>query len=381
MKKEIYILAIVLLCGLFLAGEGGIFDFNNKVFAAGATMVQATIKITVCGNGIIETGEQCDPLGSVLGGQTCQGLGFTGGTLSCQPSCEFNVSACTSATSCGNGSCGGSETCSSCPADCGTCSSGGGGGGGGYVAPPVVTQVNFSGRAYPLSKVVVLKDGQIAVSTIAGPDSHFDVSFAGLATGNYIFAIYGEDSNGVRSSLFTFSVYITSGTTTKISGIFIAPTIAVDKSEVKRGDNIAIFGQSAQSTEITIMVNSDEEYFVKILADKNGVYLHNFDTSLLEIGQHLAKSKAALGGEISSFSKAVGFAVGTKNISIGQPAKCSKADLNCDTKVNLVDFSIAAYWYKRPISASFASIEKERLNGDGKIDLVDFSIMAYYWTG
>ena len=26
-------------------------------------------------------------------------------------------------------------------------------------------------------------------------------------------------------------------------------------------------------------------------------------------------------------------------------------------------------------------IEKEYLNGDGVIDLIDFSIMAYYWTG
>ena len=58
-----------------------------------------------------------------------------------------------------------------------------------------------------------------------------------------------------------------------------------------------------------------------------------------------------------------------------------RADLNCDKRVNLVDFSIAAYWYKRTISAEFAVKEKERLNGDGKVDLVDFSIMAFYWTG
>jgi hypothetical protein len=61
--------------------------------------------------------------------------------------------------------------------------------------------------------------------------------------------------------------------------------------------------------------------------------------------------------------------------------KCGKADLNCDGRVNLVDFSIAAYWYKRPLNDAFKAIEKDRLNGDGKIDLIDFSIMAYYWTG
>ena len=58
-----------------------------------------------------------------------------------------------------------------------------------------------------------------------------------------------------------------------------------------------------------------------------------------------------------------------------------KGDLNKDGKVNLVDFSIAAFWYKRSTSDAFKPIEIERLNGDGKVDLTDLSIMAYYWTG
>jgi len=46
-----------------------------------------------------------------------------------------------------------------------------------------------------------------------------------------------------------------------------------------------------------------------------------------------------------------------------------------------VDFSIAAFWYKKALSVSFQAIEKEKLNGDGRVDLVDFSIMAFNWTG
>ena len=83
----------------------------------------------------------------------------------------------------------------------------------------------------------------------------------------------------------------------------------------------------------------------------------------------------------TDYSLAVNFEVGTKNITKG-PAKCPiKADLNNDCKVNLIDFSIAAYWYKRPLSDAFKNVEKLELNGDGKITLTDFSIMAYYWTG
>ena len=180
--------------------------------------------------------------------------------------------------------------------------------------------------------------------------------------------------------MLTFPISVTAGATTNVSGIFIAPTIAVDKSQVKRGDNIAIFGQSVSEAEITISVNSDEEFFVKTKADKNGVYLNNFDTSVLEMGSHLAKSKAALAESISAYGKTVGFLVGTKTV-LSEPSKCGKADLNCDGRVNLVDFSIAAFWYKRSLSESFKIIEQERLNADGKVNLTDFSIMAYYWTG
>jgi len=276
---------------------------------------------------------------------------------------------------CGDGVCSSNENCSICPADCGICPPAGGG--GAYVPPAPQTIVNFSGRAYPKSIVTLLKDAQITATTIAGSDANFQISLSGLSAGNYIFSVYSEDKNGNRSSLLTFPVSVTAGVTTNVIGIFIAPTIDVDKSEVKRGDNIAIFGQSVPAGEITIVVNSEEEFFVKTKADKDGIYLYNFDTSPLEMGEHFTKSKTAFGNEISSFSKAVSFIVGTKNVAKATPTKCpAKADLNNDCWVNLVDFSIAAYWYKRVNPPTAID-----LNSDGKVDLVDFSIMAYYWTG
>jgi len=251
---------------------------------------------------------------------------------------------------------------------------GGGGGGGGSVAP--VTSVVFSGRAYPKSAVTILKDAQISATTIAGSDANFQVSVSGISAGNYIFSIYSEDTKGIRSSLLTFPVSVTYGATTNISGIFIAPTIAVNKSEVKRGDNIAIFGQTASQADVVISVNSEEEFFAKTISDKDGIYLHNFDSTPLEIGQHFTKSKASIGNlDISNFSTVIGFKVGTKTV-FTEPVKIIKGDLNKDNRVNLVDFSIMAYWYKR--SSPPALVD---LNIDGKIDLIDFSIMAYYWTG
>jgi hypothetical protein len=142
-------------------------------------------------------------------------------------------------------------------------------------------------------------------------------------------------------------------------------------------------GQTAVRAEVTITVNSEEELFGKTTADANGVYLYNFDTTPLEYGDHSTKSKSAVANEISSFSKAVAFKVGTTNVLAEEkPKACAgKGDVNSDCKVNLVDFSITAYWYKRALTGSFIATEAAKLNGDGKVTLGDFSIMAYYWTG
>ncbi|MES3006028.1 MAG: dockerin type I repeat-containing protein [Patescibacteria group bacterium] len=327
-------------------------------FSALAVTIEISAIVPGCGDGIVGVGEQCDI--SDLGGASCSERGFSGGSLSCTSACTFNTSSCTSAT---------------------VSWGGGGGGGGGNSGVGITsipdTNVVFTGKAYPKSTVTLLKDAQVVATTIADANANFQVTISGVSSGNYIFSVYSEDNKGIRSSLFTFPVGITSGVTTKVGDIFIAPSIAVDKSEVRRGDNIVIFGQSTPSSEITISINSEEEFFVKKMSDANGAYLLSFDTSVLEIGQHNTKSKGALNGEISAFSKVVGFTVGTKNVITQLPEKTAPAaDINGDNKVNLVDFSIAAYWYKRPNPPASSDVNK-----DGKVNLIDFSIMAFNWTG
>jgi hypothetical protein len=46
----------------------------------------------VCGNGIIENGEQCDD--GNLNGKTCEDFGLINGVLSCNPDCTFNTANC-----------------------------------------------------------------------------------------------------------------------------------------------------------------------------------------------------------------------------------------------------------------------------------------------
>ena len=66
-----------------------------------------------CGNNVTDFGEQCD--GSSLGGQTCIGLGYTGGSLSCTITCSFDTSSCTITGGVGGGPGGGSSSIGNVP--------------------------------------------------------------------------------------------------------------------------------------------------------------------------------------------------------------------------------------------------------------------------
>lgn len=340
---------------VFFASLAAIFFVSTYVSAQSGVPYTVDIVASVpgCGDGVVQVGEQCD--GSAFGGATCASQNFTSGTLACTSLCVFDTAACVYKPP----------------------SSGGGGG-----VSTRGAQVVLSGRAYPRSEITILKDAQVVATTISDENAHFQVAVKDLAAGTYIFSIYSEDTKGVRSSLFTFPVTVSRGILAKIDSIFIAPTITGDKIEVKKGEPITLFGQSYPSSEVTIEVNSIEPHFVKTHVGNDGVYLRVFDSSVLELGQHHAKARSTADLEISSQSAVYEFTVGNKNVYAEESIACSKiADFNADCRVNLIDFSIAAFWYFRALSPAFAEREKVHLNGDGKINLVDFSIMAFYWTG
>jgi len=56
------------------------------------SFITATVKISVCGNGIIEGGENCE--GDNLNNQTCLSLGYGPGNLTCDIACSFDTFNC-----------------------------------------------------------------------------------------------------------------------------------------------------------------------------------------------------------------------------------------------------------------------------------------------
>ncbi|HOE82652.1 MAG TPA: hypothetical protein PK329_06805, partial [Myxococcota bacterium] len=82
----------------------------------------------VCGDGILDGGEQCD--GTNLNGHTCVTLGFGGGELGCSSLCRFDTSGCTAPPAdCGNGKIDGYEQCDGSNFNGHTCKTHGFGGG------------------------------------------------------------------------------------------------------------------------------------------------------------------------------------------------------------------------------------------------------------
>ena len=254
--------------------------------------------------------------------------------------------------------------------------------GGGGSSPISPGGVNLSGRAYPKSTVTILQDAQIVSSAVSGSDGTFSTAVGNLSAGKYIFSVYSEDKYGVLSSTQNFPTTIASGVTVNLTGVFVAPTLSVDKGEVKRGDDIVFFGQASPRADVIIAVNSEEAYFGRVAADSDGIYLYQFDSTVLNYGQHSARSKASLFNQlVSSFGVPVEFRVGTKNVDAPKKSARRKGDVSGDRRINLIDFSIAAHWYRQKLSGAMIELEKQMFNGDGKIDLRDFSILAFNWTG
>lgn len=255
---------------------------------------------------------------------------------------------------------------------------GAGGGGVGYYIPPVFrTHAIFRGIAYPSSKVTLLQNGQIAAVTEAGPDANFEIDLSALVPGTYNFGVWAEDPNGNRSVVQNFQITLANGATTVVSGIFFPPTIGADKIKVKQGDLVTILGYTAPAALVTLTVHSTSTIEKMLTANASGSWIYKLNTGSLAYGGHTARARAVTPNDITADSAVVAFTVANENVvAPSTRAVVLKGDMTGDGRVNIIDFSILAYWFGR--AKPSASID---VNHDGKVDLVDFSILAYYWTG
>lgn len=240
--------------------------------------------------------------------------------------------------------------------------------------------VIFRGLAYPGSTVSLLKNGTVIAEIPAQANGMFDIRIRDLAPGTYSFGVRAQDENGLQSKVLTFTVYISSLVATTVNGIFIPPTISSDKIEVMKGNTITFTGKSAPDTEVRLSFAARTELLRKTKSDSTGAWFFELDSSLLDSGDYDAKARSLTAQNLSPYSDAIFFRVGDTNRARPKLSFLSgfrkKCDLNNDNRVNLLDFSIMAFWYKR---ISFPP--KVDLNTDKQVNLTDLSILAFCWTG
>ena len=255
--------------------------------------------------------------------------------------------------------------------------SGGGGGGGGSGSDttptpiPTATKVILQGKAYPNSSITILMDGKVITTTKADSKANFKKEISNITAGVNTFSLWAQDKQGRKSITLSFTTNVMSGMTTTISGVFLPPTIELNRTNLKKGETLDIYGQTASESEINIQIESIEQIIKKTKADINGDWDYLFNTNILDDGFHTVRAKAQTPeGLLSTFSNTLTFSIGEEILKA-----IKEADITNDEKVNLVDFSILLYNWgvaKSP-SADF--------NSDGKVNLTDFSIMMYHWTG
>ncbi len=256
------------------------------------------------------------------------------------------------------------------PVASGTTPPSGGGGGGGQIG----NEISFSGLGYPNSRVYLLQDAVMRESQVANSSGEFTIKLKGLPSALYLFSLYAEDKNGERSPLRLVPVKVENSATT-LSGLLLAPTLVADKDAVKQGDTIIFSGYSAKSAIVSIFLGDDARLLSTVNADQKGYYEYKLSTASFAKGDFIVRTKTSFDNTTSPSSVRLIFNVGdvTKE---HENKLCRYADLNCDGKINLIDFSILLYWVDHTPIPSHVD-----LNSDGEIDLKDFSILIFYWTG
>ena len=354
--------------------------FVNAQFIQVST---TTVVVSICGDAIVTLGETCDNgtasntgmYSITIADRECSSDCFSYG-----PYCGDNILQTANGETCDDGNNDSGDFCDNiCQEEPAPTSSGGGGGGfaGGSFIPAPDATISISGKAYPNSDVNILEDGEVigVVKADAGADFFFSTS--DVTPGTVTFGFWAEDQNGLRSVSFNTTFQVAQAAVTTISGVFLPPTISLDKRTLNAGEMLTLSGQSVPEVTINTVVNSEHEIITETSSDVLGNWEVEIDTSSLEEDVHTAKAQfitEANGAQVeSSFSQSLTFFIGD-----AAEGFVGSSDLNIDGFVNIIDFSILLFHWGTDGADSNPPAD---INLDGEVNLTDFSIMIFNWTG
>lgn len=253
-----------------------------------------------------------------------------------------------------------------------------GGGGiantGPYLAQSAIT---LHGRAYPLEKVSILKDGVLYKEITVDSNGVFEDRIDGLEQGTYTIGISAQDGEGGRSSSYSTTVFLRPGTHTSFQEILLSPTIHA-LSTIDLNTELLVSGKAIIGGDVFVdLLRQSGNLSREIVRTattttfSDGTWDVVFDTEGLSRDTYeiIARSVFSDGSESKESDSAY--------VGIGEDPSVDfrlRADLNKDGSVDLIDFSILLFnWNTDDGTAD--------INLDGNVNLSDFSIMIFYWTG
>ncbi len=310
-----------------------------------ATSYTVDIYATVagCGDGLIQSGEQCD--GSNLGGATCESLGFDSGTVQCSSACTFITASCVLLPpSTGTGGTRVTET----------------------KQPVSSTNMVVFGEAVPFSTVSLLKDGQRVATVPVSESGMFQITVAGLSGGTYRVVLVGEKAGFPAVVSETMSVRVLKNATTKVGPMVLPPFVRF----IEEGTSVTVRGYAPIMSSVSLIVG--DAAINRTVSLNDGMFEFRFDTSLGSLALIQVETKDAQ--IVRSISYTLTEGVDEERF---QNAPCSqKGDINGDCRVGPVDFFISRFRFIKDLFSN-----RFDFNSDGELTIVDFSIMAFYWTG
>jgi cysteine-rich repeat protein len=383
MKQSVTFLHELYALSAALAVVGCFFLLSQVATAqviSGGYIATTSLATSICGNGLVDTNENCDTLGET-GAYSTTIVG-----RQCDVDCDFG-------SYCGDGilqtiyneQCddGNNTSGDFCAADCTIEPAGSGGGGssgggtqssGGSEVDFGDTQVNITGKTIPRATVNIILDAKSVGTVRADSVGNFEFT-TNTSPGTISMGFWVEDENDIRSITFSTTFDVTQGAITNVSGILVPPTIVVSDPTINPGDTITFAGQAVQNTSLEVHIG-DSDQILTTTSDSGGYWNIDFDTSGLPAAEYTARARFILGsGSLtteSSFSSTLQLFLGVD----GSPV--TPSDLNRDGFVNLIDFSILIFWWG---TSGGDSDPPADINGNGRVSIEDFSILLFNWTG
>lgn len=260
---------------------------------------------------------------------------------------------------------------------------GGGGGGGGGSGSVTGNRLTINGWAYPDAEVTVLRDGVVIERSTGRANGSFRISQSGITSGTYTYGFWAEDRDGRRSVVLTLPLTFSGNTTHNVSNVIVAPTIEFTSADsVDPGQPISIRGAATPDSRVRLRINPGGQTQTVFATSTNvGTYEFTLNTSGLSVGAYDISARTELAPSYvnaSQYSQLLPFGLGVPAPDIPSGVCNNPPDINRDTRVNLIDFSVLAFWWRRtPLPAS----RPFDLNCDDRVALDDFSILAFHWSG